>query len=103
MKYAAIPLLLFALVLAACGPPPPMTAARAERLCRDEARQADGFSGRVGAGVSSDGPVARGSITITNDIFNPRSEQEALNACVIRRLEGRPDPVRYGITLGGET
>lgn len=90
-----------AMLLAACAPQP-MTQARAERLCRDEARLADGVAGTVGVGIGSNGPVANADITITNRIFNPQSEADALEACVIRRMQGRPAPSTgptVGITL----
>ena len=94
-------------LLAACGPSQPPTRATAERLCVDEARQADGISGRVGVGGGSAGPSAGGNLTITSDILNPRNEQDAFRDCVNRRLAGQPNPsgggLTVGITLGGRT
>ncbi|GIT91282.1 hypothetical protein JANAI62_17380 [Jannaschia pagri] len=91
------------LVLIACGPPAPITPERAERLCRSEAEQADGISGSIGVGIGSDGPSARGGITITDDIFNPRPRDEALADCIARRTAGEPTPTTVGITIGGRT
>ncbi len=88
--------------LAGCAAPP-MTEERAARLCAEEARQADGISGVVGVGVGSDGPGARGTVTITSDILNPRSESQALADCIARRMAGDPTPTRVGITIGGST
>jgi hypothetical protein len=80
-----------------------MTRERAARLCADEARQADGISGRVGIGAGSEGGAAEGRLTITSDIFAPRSEQDALEACIARRMAGnyRP-PRRAGLTVALE-
>ena len=92
-----------ALVLAAGCAAQPMTRERAARLCADEARQADGISGRVGIGAGSGGGAAEGRLTITSDILDPQSEQEALEACIARRMAGdyRP-PRRAGVTLAVE-
>jgi hypothetical protein len=95
-----LPLLSLAVLLTACGPAQPPTRATAERLCVDEARQADGISGSVGVGGGSGGPSARGGVRITSDIFNPRNEQEAFNTCVDRRLGGQPNPSGGGLTVG---
>ncbi|WP_224813682.1 hypothetical protein [Hasllibacter sp. MH4015] len=95
------------LILAACGPGQIPTRATAERLCVDEARQADGISGRVGISGGSAGPSAGAGVRITSDIFNPRDEQEAFATCVERRLSGQPNPsgggLTVGINLGGRT
>ncbi|MEJ6393723.1 hypothetical protein V8J82_10675 [Gymnodinialimonas sp. 2305UL16-5] len=107
MILRALPLLVAALAaLAACGPPQPMTMARAQRLCADEARLADGFAGRVGVGGGSEGFGATGSLTVTNDIFNPQSEDEARRNCVTRRLNGDDGPPRrptFAISIGGDS
>ncbi|MBF9028983.1 hypothetical protein HKCCE3408_01125 [Rhodobacterales bacterium HKCCE3408] len=98
----ALPVFLSLAALAACAAPE-MTEERAARLCAEEARQADGISGRVGVGVGSGGGRAGGSITITNDILNPRSEQQALEECIARRMAGEPSPTRFGLTIGAGT
>jgi hypothetical protein len=92
-----------ALVVAAGCAAQPMTRERAARLCADEARQADGISGRVGIGAGSEGGAAEGRLTITSDIFDPQSEQEALESCIARRMAGdyRP-PRRTGLTVALE-
>lgn len=86
--------------VAACAPVP-MTPERAERLCREEARTADGVAGTVGVGVGSRGARGKAGITITNRIFNPQSEAEFMAECIDLRLAGRPAPTTAGITIGG--
>lgn len=101
--FALIPIL----AITACGPPPAMTQARAERLCADEVRAADGVTGRVGVGGGSDGPFAAGRVTITNRVADPIDADVALRACTQRVLAGGdPDPsagATFGITFGGRT
>ena len=80
-----------------------MTPERAEALCREEVGQADGVSGRVGVGIGTGGPKAKGSITVTNRVLNPQSEEEFFAECIDRRLAGRPAPTTFGITIGGRT
>lgn len=93
-------LLLLLPLLAACAPVP-MTVERATRECRANVGQADGVSGSVGAGVSNHGAVGRGSITVTNRVFNPQSEEDFLADCIARRLEGGPNPTTFGVSIGG--
>jgi len=88
--------------LVACTPVP-MTPERAEQLCRDEVRQADGVSGTVGVGIGTGGPKAKGSITVTDRVLNPQTEEEFLAECIARRVEGKPAPTRVGITIGAKT
>lgn len=105
MMLRVLPLLL-PLAAIACGPSQPPTRATAARLCADEARAADGVTGFVGAGGGSNGPTAAGRITITSDIRNPRSEADALEACIQRRLAGDNSPPRqatFSISVGGRT
>lgn len=92
--------LLAPLVLVACGPPQPPSRASAERLCADEARQADGISGNLGISGGSAGPSAGGRVTITSDILTPRNEQDALRDCINRRVSGQPNPSGGGLTVG---
>ena len=80
-----------------------MTLERADALCREELPRADGVSGTVGVGVGTGGPRAGGSVTIDNRVFNPQSEEEFLAECIARRMNGEPQPPRFGITLGGRT
>ncbi|SDZ42609.1 hypothetical protein SAMN05444004_11430 [Jannaschia faecimaris] len=89
-------------LLAACAPVP-MTPEKAARLCRAEIGQADGISGSVGAGVSNGGPVARGSITVTNRVLNPQTEAEFLEDCIARRVAGKPEPTTFGVSIGRRT
>ena len=100
MRAACVVLLLGG--LAACAPRP-ISYEAAERQCRQEAGLADGFGGRIGAGVSNDGPVASGSITITNRILNPTSPRDYLEQCIADRTAGRSRPTTAGITIGGST
>ncbi len=88
------------LIASACAPTP-MTADRAERLCREEADLADGVRGTVGIGVGSGGPRTKAGITITNRIFDPQSEADFIADCVARRMAGRPPPTTAGLTVGG--
>lgn len=93
------------LALVACGPQP-VTRASAERLCAQEAREADGISGTIGVGGGSNGPFAGGSISINSNIANPRTEADALESCVNRRLNGDTGPAqrpRFSISLGAST
>ena len=80
-----------------------MTPERAERLCREEVGGADGVQGRVGVGVGTGGAKAKGSITVTNRVFNPQSDADFMRDCVARRLAGRPAPTTFGITVGART
>jgi ABC-type glycerol-3-phosphate transport system substrate-binding protein len=96
---AALMALVPVLVLTACTSVPP-SRERAAALCREEARQADGVSGRIGVGTGSAGPSTSGTITITNRVFNPVSEADALNACIARRMGGQPTPRNSGLTVG---
>ncbi len=99
-KQAAI----FGALVASVGcAPVPMTPERAEMLCREEAGLADGVRGTVGVGVGTGGAKAKGSITVTNRVLNPQSEEEFLADCIDRRLAGRPAPTTVGITIGGRT
>ncbi len=95
-------LFLLPLVATACAPVP-MTPERAARQCRAEASQADGISGSVGAGVSNRGSFGTGSITVTNRVFNPQTEGEFVADCIARRMEGRPEPTTFGVSIGGRT
>lgn len=89
-----------AATVAACGLSQPPSRATAERLCQQEARQADGISGSVGVGGGTGGPSASGRVTLTSDIFNPRDERAALDACIARRMGGQPNPRGGGLTVG---
>ncbi|ABD53723.1 hypothetical protein [Jannaschia sp. CCS1] len=97
---ALIPALLAVVSVSACGLSQPPTRATAERLCQQEAREADGISGSVGIGGGSNGPFARSDISINSNILNPRSEEDALHACVARRMGGQPNPSGGGLTVG---
>lgn len=90
---------LLPLLVMACTTAPP-TPERALRQCRAEAPLADGISGSVGAGISNRGPVGDGSITITNRVFDPQSEDEYITDCIDRVLNGRPPPTTYAISMG---
>lgn len=86
--------------LMSCAPVP-MTPERAERLCREEAGLADGVQGNVGVGVGTGGARAKGSIVLTDRVFNPQTEEEFMSECIERRLAGEPRPTRFGISVGG--
>ncbi|MFP4043682.1 MAG: hypothetical protein ACLFTP_03805 [Rhodosalinus sp.] len=90
---------LFAAALAAACAPQPMTPARAAKLCAEEARAADGVTGNIRAGMSSEGPVGGGRLTVTSAVLSPVREQDALNACIDRRLAGRPAPPPRGLSI----
>jgi hypothetical protein len=76
-----------------------MTPARAAKLCADEARAADGITGNLRAGMSTEGPVGGGRLTVTSAILSPVREQDALSACIDRRLAGRPAPPPRGVSI----
>ncbi len=90
------------LAAVACAPQP-MTLERADALCREDLRGADGVSGNVGVGVGTGGVRAGGSVTIDDRVLNPQTEEEFLADCIARRVNGEPAPTRFGITLGGRT
>lgn len=90
------------MLVAACAPGP-MTAERAEKLCREDIGLADGVQGTVGVGVGTGGAKAKGSITVTNRALNPQSEAEYLRECIDRRMAGEPAPATFGITIGART
>lgn len=100
-------LLLAPVALLSCGPAQPPTRATAERLCQQEAREADGIAGAVEIGGGSGGPSAGGRLMINSNILNPRNEQDALRDCVDRRMGGQPNPrgggLTVGISVGGST
>ncbi|MEM9584577.1 MAG: hypothetical protein AAGA08_15820 [Pseudomonadota bacterium] len=64
---------------------------------------ADGVEGRVGVGVGTGGGRAKGSITVTDRVFNPQSDVEFLQECIDRRMTGKPAPTTFGITVGART
>ncbi|MBF9035332.1 hypothetical protein HKCCE2091_13890 [Rhodobacterales bacterium HKCCE2091] len=80
-----------------------MSEARAERLCRDEARLADGFAGNVGVAGGTGGARAGGSITISNNILRPRDEAAVMESCIARRMAGRGGPGGFRLTVSGAT
>jgi hypothetical protein len=90
------------LLLAACAPVP-VSPERAAQLCRDEVGLADGVQGYVGVGVGTGGGKAKGSITVTDRVFNPQSADEAFAACIDRRVNGKPQPTTFGITVGASS
>ena len=85
--------------LAAACAPAPMSRERAEMLCREEAGLADGVQGRVGVGISSDGPGGRAGITVTNRVLDPQTEAEFLAECIARRMAGEPQPTTFGVNI----
>lgn len=92
-------LLILLPAVAACAPVP-ISPERAARACQAEARQADGIFGSVGAGISNRGPRATGNITITNRVLNPQTPEDFVAECISRRVEGRPEPTTFGISVG---
>jgi len=97
MRWLALPLLL-----AACAPAP-VSPERAAQLCREEVGLADGVQGNVGVGVGTGGGKARGSITVTDKVFNPQSADNAFADCIDRKVNGKPAPTTFGITIGAST
>lgn len=95
-------MLITGLTLSACAPVP-VTRDKAEALCLQEVRQADGVSGTVGVGVGTGGGKAKGSITVTDRVFNPQTEDEFMAECIDRRVSSKPAPTTFGITVGGKT
>ena len=93
-------LVLMPALLAACGGSQTPTRATAERLCQQEARDADGISGNIGIAGGTGGPSAGGRLTINSNILNPRSEADALRDCIARRMGGQPHPRGGGLTVG---
>ena len=94
--------LILGLALTACAPVP-VTRDKAEALCLDELHQADGVSGTVGVGIGTGGAKAKGSITVTDRVFNPQTEDAFLAECIDRRVSGKPAPTTVGITIGAKT
>ena len=90
------------LMLAACAPVP-VSMERAAQLCREEVGLADGVRGNIGVGVGTGGGKARGSITVTDKVFRPQSADEAFAACIDRKVNGKPPPTTFGITVGAKT
>ena len=89
-------LVLLPLLAAACAPSPQSAA----RRCQANAPLADGIAGSVGVGVSNGGPVRTGSLTVTNRVFNPQSEEQFIADCIERALDGRPEPTTFGASSG---
>jgi hypothetical protein len=87
-------------LLLGCAPQP-MTVERATDICRDEAGLADGIGGTVGIGIGSTGGTAEASLTLTNRLLNPQTEEEFMADCVARVMAGQPAPPTIGITIGG--
>ena len=77
-----------------------MTPEKAERICRKDVALADGFAGNVQVGVGTGGSRAGGSITVTNRILNPQTEEEFMRDCVARVLADKPGPTTFGISVG---
>jgi hypothetical protein len=90
------------LMLAACAPVP-VSPERAAELCREEVGLSDGVQGNVGVGVGTGGGKARGSITVTDKVFRPQSADDAFAACIDRKVNGKPEPTTFGITIGAKT
>ena len=80
--------------------PTPMTPERAERECRRQVNEADGVFGQVGVGVGTGGTRAGGNITVTNRVLNPQTPEEFMADCTSRKLERRPEPTTFGISVG---
>ena len=97
MRWLVLPLLI-----AACAPVP-VSPERAARECREEVGLADGVQGNIGVGIGTGGGKARGSITVTDKVFRPQSAEDAFAACVDRKVNGKPQPTTYGITIGASS
>ncbi|WP_439136737.1 hypothetical protein [Roseicyclus sp.] len=81
----ALPLLVLVLpLLAACGQ---VSEENAYAQCSERARLAVQPRGEIGFGVGSDGPAARGSVTISSDFIAGRDPQVVYDNC-FRQLTG---------------
>ena len=78
-------------LLSACGPVPPMDPVRAAALCDEQARAAQGPTGSVTIGTSSDeGPYLNTEIGISSDFITGRDPQQVYEECVIARTGALP-------------
>ena len=103
MRAASVVMAGLAFSLVAGCAAQPMTRDRAARLCADEARAADGITGNIGVGGGSGGAAAGGRLVITSAIVDPRTEAEALQTCIDRRMAGGgAAPPRSGFTIAIE-
>jgi ABC-type amino acid transport substrate-binding protein len=81
----ALPLVALMLPLAAaCGP---VSEELAYEQCTERAMLAAQPRGEIGIGVGSDGPAARGSVTISSDFIAGRDPQLVYENC-FRNLTG---------------
>ena len=91
MRLLLLPLLGCAAWLTACGPVPPMDPVRAAALCDEQARAAQGPTGSVTIGASSDdGPFLNTEIGVNSDFLTGRDPVEVYEQCVIARTGALP-------------
>lgn len=91
MLRSLLSLAALAVLLSACGPVPPMDPVRAAALCDEQARAAQGPTGSVTIGASSDdGPFLGTEIGISSDFITGRDPQEVYEQCVIARTGALP-------------
>ncbi len=77
-------------LLAACNVPPPSPEEVAQ-ICEEQARAAQGPTGRVSVGVNNrTGSYVSGEIGVTGDFLAGRDPQEVYSRCVMRRTGNAP-------------
>ena len=90
MRRAFPPLAALAVLLAACAVPP-MDPVRAAALCDQQARAAQGPTGQVTIGASSDdGPYLDTEIGLSSDFLTGRDPVEVYEQCVLARTGALP-------------
>lgn len=73
------------LVMGACTPPPQLTPQQVEARCSQEARGAEGPTGQVALGISSNRGVQSGlSIGVTDDFLRGRDPATVYAECYVR-------------------
>ena len=91
MLRALLPLAASAALLAACAPPPPMDPVRAAAICDQQARAAQGPTGEITIGASSDdGPYLDTEIGLSSDFLTGRDPVEVYEQCVLARTGAPP-------------
>jgi hypothetical protein len=90
MRAAGILLTVAGLGLAGCGLGPGPSLAKIEESCAARARAADGVTGSIRGGVTSNGPAGGLRLTITDDILNPQDPDIVYENCVFQRTGQGP-------------
>ena len=90
MLRVLLPLAVSAALLAACAVPP-MDPVRAAALCDQQARAAQGPTGEITIGTSSDdGPYLDTEIGLSSDFLTGRDPVEVYEQCVLARTGAPP-------------